>query len=383
MQYLLPDLGEGMAEAEVVQWQVAVGDHVTRDQIVVHVQTDKAEVELPVPASGTVTALGAAVGDIVPVGAPLLELVPDDGRVLAGTPVRAAGPATRPTAPTAPPRPTTPTGRPAQAAPPVRKLARELGIDLDDVTGTGPSGRVTAADLRAHHATDGRREPVRGVRRAMARNMAAAWQAVPHITLFDEIDARPLLDAHVSARASAHGDALTLTAFFVRAAVLALEAAPILNASFDADADEIVYHDACHIGIAVAGDDGLVVPVVHDAQTLDLFALGTEIARLTDAGRAGHLSPEMIRGATFTVTNFGTEGGRFATPIVRPPQVAILGFGAVRVRPIVDGDAVVAAPALPISLSADHRIIDGRDATRFIESIGVLLADPAGLVPSR
>jgi pyruvate dehydrogenase E2 component (dihydrolipoamide acetyltransferase) len=133
----------------------------------------------------------------------------------------------------------------------------------------------------------------------------------------------------------------------------------------------------------VAGDDGLVVPVVHDAQTLDLFALGTEIARLTDAGRAGHLSPEMIRGATFTVTNFGTEGGRFATPIVRPPQVAILGFGAVRVRPIVDGDAVVAAPALPISLSADHRIIDGRDATRFIESIGVLLADPAGLVPSR
>jgi pyruvate/2-oxoglutarate dehydrogenase complex dihydrolipoamide acyltransferase (E2) component len=383
MQYLLPDLGEGMAEAEVVQWQVAVGDHVTRDQIVVHVQTDKAEVELPVPASGTVTALGAAVGDIVPVGALLLELVPDDGRVLAGTPVRAAGPATRPTAPTAPPRPTTPTGRPAQAAPPVRKLARELGIDLDDVTGTGPSGRVTAADLRAHHATDGRREPVRGVRRAMARNMAAAWQAVPHITLFDEIDARPLLDAQVTARASAHGDALTLTAFFVRAAVVALESAPILNASFDADADEIVYHDACHVGIAVAGDDGLVVPVVHDAQTLDLFALGTEIARLTDAGRAGHLSPEMIRGATFTVTNFGTEGGRFATPIVRPPQVAILGFGAVRVRPIVDGDAVVAAPALPISLSADHRIIDGRDATRFIETIGALLADPAGLVPSR
>lgn len=383
MQYLLPDLGEGMAEAEVVQWQVAVGDHVTRDQIVVHVQTDKAEVELPVPASGTVTALGAAVGDIVPVGAPLLELVPDDGRVLAGTPVRAAGPATRPAAPTASPRAPTPTGRPAQAAPPVRKLARELGIDLDDVTGTGPSGRVTAADLRAHRATDGRREPVRGVRRAMARNMAAAWRAVPHITLFDEIDARPLLDAHVTARASADGDALTLTAFFVRAAVVALEAAPILNASFDADADEIVYHDACHIGIAVAGDDGLVVPVVHDAQTLDLFALGTEIAHLTDAGRAGHLSPEMIRGATFTVTNFGTEGGRFATPIVRPPQVAILGFGAVRVRPIVDGDAVVAAPALPISLSADHRIIDGRDATRFIETIGALLADPAGLVPSR
>lgn len=217
----------------------------------------------------------------------------------------------------------------------------------------------------------------------MARNMADAWRAVPHITLFDEIDARPLLTSHGTARASVPDGALTLTAFFVRAAVVALESIPILNASFDADADEIVYHDACHIGIAVAGDDGLVVPVVHDAQTLDLVALGAEVARLTDVGRAGHLSPDMIRGATFTVTNFGTEGGRFATPIVRPPQVAILGFGAVRVRPVVDHDTVIAAPALPISLSADHRIIDGRDATRFIETIGALLADPVALDPLR
>jgi pyruvate dehydrogenase E2 component (dihydrolipoyllysine-residue acetyltransferase) len=381
MQYLLPDLGEGMAEAEVVRWQVAVGDHVTRDQIVVHVQTDKAEVELPVPASGTVTALGAAVGDIVPVGAPLLELVPDEGSGLVGTPVRVPNVSASPVpgihAPVTPK-----TGGRAQAAPPVRKLARELGVNLAEVTGTGPSGRVTAADVRAHLRTGSRREPLRGIRRAMAHNMAAAWREVPHITLFDEIDARPLLDAHARARASAQGDALTLTAFFVRAAVVALESAPILNASFDADADEIVYHDACHVGIAVAGDDGLVVPVVHDAQTLDLVALGTEVARLTEAGRAGHLAPEMIRDATFTVTNFGTEGGRFATPIVRPPQVAILGFGAVRVRPVVDGDTVVAAPALPISLSADHRIVDGRDATRFVESIGALLADPTPLLPA-
>ena len=265
----------------------------------------------------------------------------------------------------------------------MRKLARELGVDLAAIAGTGPGGRVTAADVRAHAATDARREPVRGVRRAMAHNMAAAWQTVPHITLFDEIDARPLLAAHATARAATGDDALTLTAFFVRAAVVALASAPILNASFDADADEIVYHDACNIGVAVAGDDGLVVPVVHDAQTLDLFALGTEVARLTVAGRAGHLAPEMIRGATFTVTNFGTEGGRFATPIILPPQVAILGFGAVRVRPVVEGDAVVAAPALPISLSADHRIVDGRDATRFIEAIGALLTDPTPLLPPR
>jgi pyruvate/2-oxoglutarate dehydrogenase complex dihydrolipoamide acyltransferase (E2) component len=371
-QYLLPDLGEGMAEAEVVRWEVAVGDHVTRDQIVVHVQTDKADVELPVPASGTVTALGAAVGDVVPVGSPLLEFVPDEGSALPGTPVRASAVSTARVRDAAGPV-TSPRDAHAQAAPPVRKLARELGIDLADVAGTGPSGRVTAADVRAHSAPGERREPVRGVRRAMARNMAAAWAEVPHITLFDEIDARPLLDAHARARTSA--PTITLTAFFVRAAVLALQAAPILNASFDATSDEIVYHDACHVGIAVASDDGLVVPVVHDAQTLDLVAIGAEVARLTGAARAGHLAPETIRGATFTVSNYGTEGGRFATPIVRPPQVAILGFGAVRVRPVVDADSVIAAPALPIALSADHRIVDGRDATGFIEGVVALLAD--------
>ncbi len=215
----------------------------------------------------------------------------------------------------------------------------------------------------------------------MARNMAEAWRAVPHISLFDEIDARPLLGAYTAVRSSVGDGALTLTAFFVRAVVVALETAPILNATLDVDADEVVYHDACHVGIAVASDDGLVVPVVHDAHTRDLLELGAEIARLTDAGRSGHLAPETIRGATFTVTNFGTEGGRFATPIVRPPQVAILGFGAVRVRPVVEGDAVVAAPALPISLSADHRVVDGRDATRFVETVASLLAHPASLLP--
>ncbi len=381
MPYLLPDLGEGMTEAELVQWRVAVGDHVTRDQIVAHVQTDKAEVELPVPASGTIVALGAEVGDLVPVGAPLLELVPDAGTALGGTPVRGAPPDSA-----SPPRdihgPVMPRrGERVQAAPPVRKLAKDLGVDLTTVVGTGPGGRVTAADVRAVAAPDGRREPLRGVRRAMARNMADAWRAVPHISLFDEIDGRPLLDAHAAVRTE-HGDGITLTAFFVRATVLALEEFPNLNASLDAERDEIVYHDACHIGVAVASDDGLVVPVVHDAQQCTLIELGAEIARVTEAGRSGHLSPETIRGATFTVTNFGTEGGRFATPIVRPPQVAILGFGAVRVRPVVDGDVVVAAPTVPISLSADHRLIDGRDATGFLESVAARLARPGPLVSS-
>ena len=265
----------------------------------------------------------------------------------------------------------------------MRKLAKELGVDLATIVGTGPGGRVTAADLRAATTNStpallderDRREPLRGVRRAMARNLADAWRAVPHISLFDELDARPLLAAHAALRE--RDDGVTLTAWFARAAVVALEAFPIMNASLDVEHDDIVFHGAVHIGVAVASDDGLVVPVVHDAHERDVVDLGREIVRITQAGRAGHLPPEMLRGATFTVTNFGTEGGRFATPIVLPPQVGILGFGAVRVRPVVDGDGVVAAPTLPVSLSADHRVIDGHDATAFFEHVLAQLRDPA------
>jgi pyruvate/2-oxoglutarate dehydrogenase complex dihydrolipoamide acyltransferase (E2) component len=399
LPYLLPDLGEGMAEAELVRWRVEVGDHVTRDQIVVHVQTDKAEVELPVPASGTIVRLGAEVGDLVPVGGTLLELLPDAGTALGGTPVRGStttdvlAPLDRNMHGSAAPKPKG-SVRPL-AAPPTRKLARELGVDLATVAGSGPGGRITTADVRAAVAASpaapgpgddarDRREPLRGVRRAMARNLADAWREVPHISLFDELDARPLLAAHADLRAG--DDGITLTAWFVRAAVVAIEAFPIMNASLDTSSpdgrDEIVFHGAVHMGVAVASDDGLVVPVVHDAHERDVVDVGHEIVQVTEAGRAGHLPAEMLRGATFTVTNFGTEGGRFATPIVRPPQVAILGFGAVRTRPLVDGGAVIAAPTLPVSLSADHRVVDGRDATGFLERVLALLRDPAvGIAP--
>jgi pyruvate dehydrogenase E2 component (dihydrolipoamide acetyltransferase) len=392
--FRLPDLGEGMAEAEVVRWEVAVGDHVDRDQIVAIVQTDKAEVELPAPQPGTISALGGEVGDVLPVGAVLLELIPDH----AGSP---AAPAPR-----TPSQPASidlaihgestqvRSGQRVQAAPPVRKLARELGVDLDDVAGSGPGGRVTASDVRAattappprgpaaaaEPVAGEERVPLRGIRRAMARNMAEAWRTVPHVSLFDEIDARPLLDALRAARELSGSHTLTLTAFFVRASVLALGAQPLLNASLDEAADEIVYHSTVNIGVAVASPDGLVVPVVHDAQSLGLRALGDEISRVTAAARAGGLPPDEIRGATFTVTNFGTEGGRFATPIVRPPQVAILGCGAIRTQPVVDGDHVIAAPALPLSLSADHRVVDGHEATTFLDAVAALLLEPLHLL---
>jgi pyruvate dehydrogenase E2 component (dihydrolipoamide acetyltransferase) len=386
LPYRLPDLGEGMAEAEIVRWDVAVGDRVSRDQVVAVVQTDKAEVELPVPWAGVVTTLGGDVGDVLPVGAVLLELATDEGsenevasvghtlRVQV-TPLRGSTTSTR-----------------VRAAPPVRKLAKDLGVDLGAVVGSGPGGRVTVADVRAvaaaepanaEPATGERRVPLRGIPRAMARNMADAWRTVPHISLFDEIDARPLLDALHAARDLTGSDTLTLTAFFVLASVRELAEYPVLNASLDEQADEIVYHDAVHVGIAVASEQGLVVPVVHDAQTRGLRSLGDEIHRLTIAARAGGLPPEEIRGATFTVTNYGTEGGRFATPIVRPPQVAILGCGAIRTRPVVDGDAVVAAPSLPLSLSADHRVVDGHDATSFLDGVAARLQEPLPLLSER
>jgi pyruvate dehydrogenase E2 component (dihydrolipoamide acetyltransferase) len=389
LPFRLPDLGEGMAEAEIVRWEVAVGDHVTRDQIVVHVQTDKAEVELPVPFAGTIATLGGDVGDMLPVGATLLELTPDDASV---QPEAKPASTNQPRAGLVTPVRSDGGQRGAQAAPPVRKLARELGVDLAEMAGSGPGGRVTANDVRAAAAaseepaatTDApageKRVPLRGIRRAMARNMAEAWRTVPHISLFDEIDARPLLAALREARERPGAANLTLTAFFVRASVVALTAQPIMNSSLDDTASEIVYHEAIHIGVAVASSEGLVVPVVHDAQTLSLLAVGDEINRLTAVARAGGLPPEEIRGATFTVTNYGTEGGRFATPIVRPPQVAILGCGAIRPQPVVDGDHVVAARALPLSLSADHRVVDGHDATTFLDTIATLLREPRPLL---
>lgn len=214
----------------------------------------------------------------------------------------------------------------------------------------------------------------------MAHNMADAWREVPHVSLFDEIDARPVLDALRAARDLSGDDGLTLTALFVRATVVALGELPLLNAAFDSAHDELVHHDACHVGVAVATPQGLVVPVVRDAQARTLLELGAEINRLTAVARAGRVTPSDLDGATFTVTNYGTAGGRFATPIVRPPQVAIVGCGAIRVRPVVSGDTVIAAPALPLALSVDHRVVDGHDATTFLDRTADLLRAPLALL---
>lgn len=374
MDIRLPDVGEGLEEGEIVAWRVAPGDVVARDQPLVEVQTDKATVELPSPAPGRVVRLAAAAGDIVKVGDLLLVL--EDG--------------TSPAEPASPERPQA--GRP-KAAPTVRKLALERGVDLAEVTGTGPGGRILAGDVEAHAGGDGPqsrtppatkpspagRQPLRGIRRVTAETMARSWSEIPHITVMDELDATRLLEARRRLEQAA-GAEVTLAALFVAAVARALRRHPLMNASLDLEAGEIVVHDERHVGLAVATDAGLVVPVVRHADHRPLRDLAAEVRRLTTAARAGEAALADLQGGTFTVNNYGSLGGRFATPLIRPPEVGIMGFGAVRPRPFVVEGAVVARPTLPYCCSADHRLVDGDLLTAFSQDVATLLADPVGLL---
>lgn len=422
--FRLPDVGEGLEEAEIVRWLVAEGDSVARDQPLVEVLTDKAQVELPSPVEGRVARLGAAEGDIVKVGALLVELSTDDGA--AGDPApTATATSTAPTAATGPPA-TPPPAAPAAAPPPpglrpkaspvTRRLAAELGVDLAAVAGTGPGGRVLAEDVRRaaepvpaaataappapapldgpaatpETAPTGPRlgwlaagvHPLRGIRRLTAEAMATSWSQVPHITGMDEVDATALLAARDRLRA--HGGeataGLTPLALLALAACRALRRFPLVNASIDPAAGTITVHEHVNLGIAVATDDGLVVPVVPAAEALGLAELAEAVNRLAGAARAKRLTPADLRGGTFTLTNYGALGGRFATPIVRPGEVGILGFGAIRERPLVVDGRVEARPALPVVFSADHRLIDGDLATAFQEQVLSFVREPLTLL---
>lgn len=379
VEFRLPDVGEGLEQGEIVAWLVAPGDTVARDQPLVEVQTDKALVELPSPVAGRVVSLGFGPGEIVKVGEVLVVL--EDG----GAPAPA------------------PSARP-KAAPAVRKLAVERGVDLTSVMGTGPGGRILAADVEQTagpprtgteippiarkipaRTVEGLgqmapgRHPLRGIRRVTAEVMARSWSEIPHITTMDEIDATGLLDArrHLAEAASAE---ITLATLLVAAVARGLRRYPLVNASLDAAAGEIVVHESCHIGLAVATPAGLVVPVVRDADRRPLSDLAAEVRRLTAATREQRIELADLRGGTFTVSNYGSLGGRYATPLIRPPEAGIMGFGAIRPRPLVVGGEVVARPTLPWCFSADHRLIDGDLATAFSEHVAGLLADPVRLL---
>jgi pyruvate dehydrogenase E2 component (dihydrolipoamide acetyltransferase) len=326
----LPDLGEGLTEGEVARWLVSEGQEVAEDDPLVEIQTDKTTVEIPSPAAGKVTQILVEEGKVVPVGT-VLVVIGGDG----------AQPQPKP------PPPET-KGR---ATPLVRKIAQELAVDLDSLTGTGPQGRITEEDVRgAAGPREGRREPLRGVRRLIAEHMARAHREVPAVTWVEECD-------------FSNVDLKRLVATALKACAESLQEFPELNARLEGD--EMVYLDRYDLGVAVQTEQGLVVPVVRDCDKRAVDELQSDIERLADGARAGTLQPDELRGSTFTVTSAGKLAGLFQTPLVNHPEVAILSIGRIAQRAVVRDGNVTAAPIGYVSVTFDHRVVDGARAAEF------------------
>lgn len=352
-EFRLPDLGEGLTEGEVARWLVAEGDRVEEDQPLVEIQTDKTTVEIPSPYAGTVLKILVAEGEVAPVGA-VLVVVGEEGEQLLrsvrpapGGDAEMAGDA--PLVSVVAERPTAA----VRATPAVRRLAGELGVDLLAVRGSGPAGRVTEDDVRAatgHVAAEGQRVPIRGIRRLIVEHVARTHREVPAVTFVEECDFTGV-------------DLDLIVAQTLRAAALALQVHPELNARLEGD--QIVYLDRYDLGVAVQTDEGLVVPVVRACHTRSLDEIDADVRRLTDAARAGTLRPEELRGSTFTVTSAGRLGGLLVTPLVNHPEVAILGLHRIGPRPVVRDGEVVVRDVGNVSVTFDHRVVDGLRAAAF------------------
>jgi len=393
----LPDVGEGVAEAELVEWRVKVGDLVREDEILAAVMTDKATVEIPSPVNGEVAWLAAAVGEFVAVGSPLVRLgvkgAASEKAPEPAAPASAPAPRTEAPPPSAP-SPSVPKveGERPLASPAVRQRAREAGIDLRQVAGSGPAGRILQADLDAFVA-GGRREQAPGLqrrhglediklvgmRRRIAEKMALANARIPHITYVEEIDVQALeeLRAALNKQKRPGQPRLTLLPFLMRAMARALEEQPDLNALFDDDAGILHRHRAIHIGVATQTPAGLAVPVVRHAEARDLWDCASELERLAQAARAGVASRDELTGSTITITSLGAMGGVATTPILNPPEVAIVGVNKIMTRPHWDGAGFTPRKMMNLSSSFDHRIIDGWDAATFVQRIKTLLETPA------
>ena len=330
----LPDLGEGLTEGEIARWLVSEGQDVAEDDPLVEIQTDKTTVEIPSPAAGKVTQILVEEGKVVPVGT-VLVVIGGDGAPVHKSTDRGSEPQTRS----------------GKATPLVRKIAQELGVELDSLAGTGPQGRITEGDVRAAASPrEGRREPLRGVRRLIADHMARAHREVPAVTWVEECD-------------FSNVDLKLLVATTLKACAEALQEFPELNARLEGD--EIVYLDRYDLGVAVQTEQGLVVPVVRDCDSRSVDELQSELEHLADAARAGTLTPEELRGSTFTVTSAGKLAGLFQTPIVNHPEVAILSVGRIAERPVVRDGNIVVAPVAYVSVTFDHRVVDGARAAEF------------------
>lgn len=423
MDFRLPELGEGVYEAELVSWLVKPGDPVKRGQGLMEVMTDKATMEVPAPFAGQITNLRAELGQQVKVGDVVLAYTPAGEReekpaapaapaagklekksakkTKAAAPETPAAVSALATSGNGPPAPIARANLAVQAAPSVRYMARKLSIDLVSVQGSGPSGRILIEDLsravqaaapaarpsraepRPDYGTPGTRIKLVGLRRKIAERMVQSKHTIPHYTYVDECDVSEMVRLRESLRepVSRAGAKLTYLAFFVKAAVAALKQVPIANASLDEASGEIVLHDHYHLGIAVATPAGLIVPVIHDADQKDLIQIARDIDRLSAEARAGKSRLEDLRGGTFTLTSTGGIGGLLSTPVINHPEVGILGVGKITRRPVFDAAGNVRpADMVYLSLSFDHRVVDGAVAAAFTNALIQQLQQPAVLL---
>jgi 2-oxoisovalerate dehydrogenase E2 component (dihydrolipoyl transacylase) len=415
----MPDVGEGVAEAELVEWHVKPGDAVREDMVLAAVMTDKATVEIPSPVSGTVTWIAGEIGDIIAVKAPLVKLDVDGARAVESTEPEPAPAKTDPVAtheavaeermlvakpagtakstmvqPAAGIAMRTASGEAKPlASPAVRRRAQDAGIDLRQVHGTGPAGRITHEDLDAY-AAGGAPAPVpatlarktateeikvTGLRRRIAEKMVLAASRIPHITYVEEIDVTDLEDLRETMNKGRKPDQpkLTILPFLVRAMVKAIGEQPGVNATFDDEAGIITRSSAVHIGIATQTPSGLMVPVIRHAEARTVWDCANEVVRLAEAARTGTAQREELSGSTITITSLGAMGGIVTTPIINHPEVAIVGVNKIMVRPVWDGSQFVPRKIMNLSSSFDHRVIDGWDAATFVQRIRALLETPA------
>jgi 2-oxoisovalerate dehydrogenase E2 component (dihydrolipoyl transacylase) len=432
----MPDIGEGIAEVELVAWNVKEGDTVVEDQNLADVMTDKATVEIPSPVKGKVLALGGSVGQVMAVGSELIRLeVEGAGNVKEGAaapaPAAAKAPASAPApapvpapavakaapapAPVPAPAPAlalaaaaaparAAAGAPAQitrapndkpiASPAVRARAWELGIELQFVQGTGPAGRILHEDIELYAAkgtiggvrdnryaerTDEEPVPVIGLRRKIAQKMQDAKRRIPHFTYVEEIDVTNLeaLRAKLNQKHGAQRGKLTMLPFLIRAVVLAVRDFPQMNARFDDEAGVVTRHGAVHLGMATQTEAGLMVPVIRHAETLDLWGAAAEVTRLAGASRSGKATREELTGSTITITSLGALGGIVTTPVINAPEVAIVGVNRVVERPVVRDGQIVVRQLMNLSSSFDHRVVDGIHAAEFVQLIRGYLEAPA------
>lgn len=400
VKFALPDLGENIESGDVIRILVAVGDHLVEDQTVIELETDKAVIEVPSSIDGTVTEILVQQGDTIAVGQPILAV-----EATTGVKEPEAPPAPVPPAPVEepkpPPAPTlSATDHPVPAAPSTRRLAREIGVDIAQVQGSGAGGRISMDDVKAHskklHAAHTaapataaplpdfsqwgavERQPMTKVRQITAERLAQAWATIPQVTQFDKADITGLEKWRTAygPKAAAAGGKLTPTAVLIKVLGVALKVFPQFNASIDMAQREVAYKRYFHIGIAVDTPHGLLVPVVRDVDQKNIIELAVELSELAQKTRERKIGPADMQGGSMTISNVGTMGGTAFTPIVNPPEVAILGVARSQVEPTYIDGQLLPRTFLPLALSYDHRLIDGADGARFLRWICTALEDP-------